>query len=131
MKAIARVLAIAAFCAWLLPAQSGNPVVIHIDAAKAAAHDSPKLYGLMTEEINFSYDGGLYAEWVRNRSFTDDPKDPVHWQLVQPEGTSGTMALDPSQPFSDAIATRLKLTAVAATVGVANEGYWHGEMIAL
>src|ERR1700729_1635017 len=23
---------------------------------------SPTLYGLMTEEINFSYDGGLYAE---------------------------------------------------------------------
>ena len=32
---------------------------------------SPTLYGLMTEEINYSYDGGLYAEMVRNRTFQD------------------------------------------------------------
>jgi hypothetical protein len=62
----------------------------------------------MTEEINFSYDGGLYAELVRNRSFKDDPKDPVHWTPVQPTGASGAIALDPSQPFNDAIATSLR-----------------------
>jgi len=133
MKAITKtfpVFAAAAFCAWLLSgpgglrAQSDNPVVLHIDAAKATAHVSPKLYGLMTEEINFSYDGGLYAELVRNRSFKDDPKDPVHWQLVQPAGATGSIALDPGQPFNDAIATSLKLTATEGTVGVANEGYW-------
>ena len=133
MKAITKtfqVLATAAFCGWLLSSpnglrgQSDNPVILHIDAAKATAHVSPKLYGLMTEEINFSYDGGLYAELVRNRSFKDDPKDPVHWTLVQPAGASGAIALDPSQPFNDAIATSLKLTATAGAVGVANEGYW-------
>ena len=32
---------------------------------------SPTLYGLMTEEINYSYDGGLYAEMVRNRTFQE------------------------------------------------------------
>ena len=26
----------------------------------------------MTEEINYSYDGGLYAELVRNRTFRSD-----------------------------------------------------------
>ena len=26
----------------------------------------------MTEEINHAYDGGLYAELVRNRAFLDD-----------------------------------------------------------
>lgn len=37
----------------------------------------PKLYGLMTEEIKYSYDGGLYAELIRNRTFTEvtRPKD--------------------------------------------------------
>jgi alpha-L-arabinofuranosidase len=127
MQAITRgfpVLATAAFCAWLLHGQSDNPVVIRIDAAKASAQVSPKLYGLMTEEINFSYDGGLYAELIRNRSFKEDPKDPVHWQLVQPSGASGSMALDPSQPLNDAVATSLKLTATSGTVGIANEGFW-------
>ncbi len=86
------------------------------------------LYGLMTEEINFSYDGGLYAELVRNRSFKEDPKEPVHWQLVQEQGGTGTMALDPGQPFNDAIPTSLKLTVTQAggrqRVGIANEGFW-------
>ncbi len=45
-------------------------------------HIDPMFYGLMTEEINFSYDGGLYAELVRNRAFKDDPKEPVHWSLI-------------------------------------------------
>jgi alpha-N-arabinofuranosidase len=82
-------------------------------------------YGLMTEEINFSYDGGLYAELVRNRSFKEDAKEPVHWQLVQEQGGTGAMSLDPSQPLNDAIATSLKLTvAKAGRVGIANEGFW-------
>ncbi len=127
MKATARalpVLAFCAFCAWLLRAQADSPVVIHIDGAKASAHVSPKLYGLMTEEINFSYEGGLYAELVRNRSFKEDAKVPVHWLLVQEGSASGSMALDPSQPLNDAIGTSLKLTANSGAVGVANEGFW-------
>src|SRR5580658_1707342 len=114
MQATARTLlvtATAALGAWLQSAQSGNPVVIHIEAGKATAHVSPKLYGLMTEEINYSYDGGLYAELVRNRSFKEDANEPAHWQVVRPPGASGTIALDPSQPLNAAIATSLKLTA--------------------
>ena len=42
-----------------------------IDLAQPKAKVSPQLYGLMTEEINYSYDGGLYAELVRNRTFQD------------------------------------------------------------
>ena len=29
----------------------------------------PTFYGLMTEEINYSYEGGLYGELIRNRAF--------------------------------------------------------------
>jgi alpha-N-arabinofuranosidase len=111
-----------------LHGQSTGPVVLQIQADQVSAHVSPMLYGLMTEEINYSYDGGLYAELVRNRSFKEDPKEPVHWQLVQEGGGTGTMALDPGQPFNDAIATSLKLTASQAAgkqrVGIANDGFW-------
>ena len=37
---------------------------LQIDAGQVTAHVSPTLYGLMTEEINHSYDGGLYAVTV-------------------------------------------------------------------
>ncbi|MGA2267776.1 MAG: alpha-L-arabinofuranosidase C-terminal domain-containing protein [Bryobacteraceae bacterium] len=119
-----------AFCALLVAAlgQAADPVVLQIKADQVAAHVSPMLYGLMTEEINYSYDGGLYAELVRNRSFKEDPKEPVHWRLVQERGGAGSMSLDPSQPFNDAIPASLKLTVTQATgdqrVGIANEGFW-------
>src|SRR6195256_2953958 len=81
--------------------QGSNPVVLKIQADQVAAHVNPMLYGLMTEEINFSYDGGLYAELVRNRNFKEDAKEPVHWQLVQENGGTGSISLDPGQPFND------------------------------
>jgi alpha-N-arabinofuranosidase len=118
------------FCTLLVAArgQAADAVVLQIKADQVAAHVSPMLYGLMTEEINFSYDGGLYAELVRNRSFKEDAKEPVHWQLVQEQGGTGTMSLDPSQPLNDAISTSLKLTVTQAggkqRVGIANEGFW-------
>ena len=43
--------------------------VLQIDAGKVTGKVSPTLYGLMTEEINFSYEGGIYGELIRNRTF--------------------------------------------------------------
>ena len=57
--------------------------VITLDLAKPGATVSPMLYGLMTEEINHSYDGGLYAELIRNRIFKDNKTTPEGWSLVQ------------------------------------------------
>jgi hypothetical protein len=45
---------------------------LEIQAEQATARVSPMFYGLMTEEINFSYEGGLYGELIRNRSFKAD-----------------------------------------------------------
>ena len=50
-----------------LPAQ--KMTTLRIDPSVAVSTVSPILYGLMTEEINYSYDGGLYPEMVRNRAF--------------------------------------------------------------
>jgi alpha-N-arabinofuranosidase len=101
---------------------------ITIDAASPAGKVSPLLYGLMTEEINHSYDGGLYAELVRNRAFLDDKASPAHWSVVQGDGSVAAMALDPAEPLSQAIATSLRLDVTQASAGhaagIANEGYW-------
>ena len=101
---------------------------IAIDAASPVGKVSPLLYGLMTEEINHSYDGGLYAELVRNRAFLDDKAAPAHWSIVERDGAAAKMALDPSTPLSDAIPTSLRVDVTQASVGheagVANEGYW-------
>ena len=70
------------------------------------------LYGLMTEELNFSYDGGLYAELVRNRVFKDDSNTPVHWSVVQDAGGSAAIALDQRFPVAGiSLTTSLRLDA--------------------
>src|SRR6476469_393622 len=112
--------------ACLLAAQSAPPTpVLKIDAANPGPAVALR-YRMMTEEINFSYDGGLYGELVRNRSFKEDAKDPLHWALVQEGGAAAAMSLDPAQPLNDAVATSLKLTITEAGLkqraGIANEG---------
>jgi alpha-N-arabinofuranosidase len=101
---------------------------IAIDAAAPSGKVSPLFYGLMTEEINHSYDGGLYAELLQNRAFLDDPQAPVHWSVVQSNDSAASIALDGSEPLNTAIGTSLRLEVTKASTshsaGVANEGYW-------
>ena len=99
-----------------------------IDATRSAGKVSPKLYGLMTEEINHSYDGGLYAELIQNRAFLDDAKSPVNWSVVKDNASAASIALDTANPVNANLPTSLRLTVTQATkdhaAGVANSGYW-------
>jgi alpha-L-arabinofuranosidase len=99
-----------------------------IDAAHPAGKVSPTLYGLMTEEISHSYDGGLYAELIRNRAFLDDAAEPAHWSVTSSEGSGATIGLDTANPLNDKLTNSLRLTVTQAAkghpAGVANEGYW-------
>ncbi len=98
--------------------------VLKIDAGKVIGEVSPRLYGLMTEEINFSYEGGLYAELIRNRTFKSNLRHPDFWNAVG----EATMTIDTNQPLNSALNVSLKLDASqasdAAPVGIANGGYW-------
>jgi len=119
-----------------LPAQTTNsetanstsnaPVaipVLQIKADQIAAQVSPMLYGLMTEEINFSYEGGLYGELVRNRTFKANPTNAVYWSAM-----NGSISLDTNQPLNSALNVSLKLDTGKASenspAGIANGGYW-------
>src|SRR5580765_3445478 len=99
-----------------------------IDATHSVGKVSSKLYGLMTEEINHSYDGGLYAELIRNRAFLDDANSPAHWSVVAGNGAETTIALDTANPFNDNLTASLRLTVTKASIkqpaGVADSGYW-------
>lgn len=112
-------------------ARAQDSLVVHLD--RPTVHISPMLYGLMTEEINRSYDGGLYAELIRNRSFLDSDKAPVSWMPVGPSSTGSSadavqLTLDHADGPSPAQPVSLKLQVASATAaapaGVANEGYW-------
>ena len=112
--------------------------VITLDLTKQGASVSPMLYGLMTEEINHSYDGGLYAELIRNRIFKDNKNTPEGWSLVQDDPAAKASikliaATEENIPrderrlaINGALSTCLRLTVeqAAGRVGIANEGYW-------
>ena len=61
--------------------RAAGPAVT-IDTASPLGKVSPLFYGLMTEEINFSYDGGLYAELIRDRAIGPGRRPLFYWTHV-------------------------------------------------
>ncbi len=128
--------------------QTNAPVpVIQVQADKVTAKMPPTFYGLMTEEINYSYEGGLYGELIRNCTFKEDAIQPnikantydpaKYYPASYPAGRAprfwssvggATLVLDASTPLNDALNVSLKLDAATASktspAGVANGGYW-------
>ena len=78
----------------------------------------------MTEEINYSYEGGLYGELIRNRTFKANPAKAIFWDAIG----GAVISLDTNQPLNAALNVSLKLDASMATkkspAGIANGGYW-------
>ena len=124
---------------FVIPDINAQTTKLTLDLTKPGANVSPMLYGLMTEEINHSYDGGLYAELIRNRIFKDNPTKSEAWSLVQEDTNTSkaSMKLIAATPdnvpfderrhaISGALQTCLRLTVEKAggRVGIANEGYW-------
>jgi alpha-L-arabinofuranosidase len=114
-------------------ASSASPATLEIDLGAPGPVIPASFYGLMTEEINYSYDGGLYAELVRNRTFQDapaghtarDPRPalgwmPPHWSVVG----AAQAATNDIAPVNDALPVNLRLTLAGGTGGIANDGYW-------
>jgi len=105
--------------------QAQQPTLtLHLDQNSPAV--SPGLYGLMTEEINFSYEGGLYGELIRNRSFKDSSHIPAFWSLVHDNGSNDSMRLEKTGGISEAlpISLRLDVHNGDGRSGIANEGFW-------
>jgi len=82
----------------------------------------------MTEEINHSYDGGLYAEMIQNRAFHSDWEGEPPWDLVRRGNSVAEKHLDTSTGPSEALHYSMKLTVSAASqgneAGLTNPGFW-------
>ncbi len=108
--------------------QSPATLTLAIHAHEAKAKVSPMLYGLMTEEINFSYDGGLYGELVRNRTFQDHASRAEHWFVHEGWGVDASIKLDRTTGPSEALSLSVQLVVKAASAkgmaGLENEGFW-------
>lgn len=107
---------------------------------KAETEVSPMLYGLMTEEINYAYEGGLYTQLIANPSFADmfnprggqrggrntnQPRStvrPDRWQLT--DSIKVRVRQDRQGGINDANPTSLIVNCEQAGLGIISEGYW-------
>jgi alpha-L-arabinofuranosidase len=105
-------------------ARADMPATLDVEVSKPGVTIPPSFFGLMTEEINHSYDGGLYAELIQNRTFQDPGRNadgvPIHWSVVG----SGKVSADPADPVNAALPISLRLNLAGGEAGVANDGYW-------
>jgi alpha-N-arabinofuranosidase len=109
----------------VMPAQSPSLV---IQADHSTAKVNPMFYGLMTEEINFSYDGGLYAELIRDRTVGPGRRPLFYWTHVAKGASMVDVTVDDHTGPSTALARSIKMTvseaSESAPAGIQNGGYW-------
>src|SRR5206468_3352443 len=78
--------------------------------------------------INFSYDGGLYPELVRDRTLGSDWQALAHWTMVSYGNSAVDISVEPHNGPSAAIERSLKVqvktASESAPAGVQNDGYW-------
>ena len=109
-------------------AQNAKNTIISINANEKVGDITPQFYGLMTEEINYSYDGGLYGELIRNRAFKDKVKEAEHWSLIKEGNSDGQISLDSIAQKGTALDRNLRLDITSSDskgrIGIANDGFW-------
>ena len=136
MKRLLLIIAALSTNALMLQAQQ---LTLRLD--KAETEVSPMLYGLMTEEINYSYEGGLYTQLVPNPSFADmfNPRGgrrggrpnpnaprltvrPDRWQLT--DTLKVRVRQNRQGGINDANSTSLVVNFEQPGLGIVSEGYW-------
>lgn len=137
MKRKTFLLALALLGCTLVHAQEKSPkLVLQMD--KPGVTVSPTLYGLMTEEINYSYEGGLYAQLIRNPSFKDEvrgrghqgwqpffaPGNPAYWSLC--DSLASDMMIDRNEGINSAnnVSLCLNVKESDKATGIINDGFW-------
>jgi alpha-N-arabinofuranosidase len=104
------------------------PANLTIHADQPVANVSPTLYGLMTEEINHSYEGGLYSELIQNGTFRSDWSGILNWYLIQGGSSVAKMSEDRTTGLSADLPYSLHLQVDGASpkspAGILNGGFW-------
>src|ERR1039458_94476 len=88
---------------------------LNIQVDHPTAKVSPTLYGLMTEEINYSYDGGIYGELVRDRTLGREWDALRLWPMVARGDSIVNVSADDSSGPSQALTRSLRVTVSKAS----------------
>ncbi|KAL2826111.1 glycoside hydrolase superfamily [Aspergillus cavernicola] len=101
----------------LLSGACGINLSVSSDGGNAS---SPLLYGFMFEDINYSGDGGIYGQLLKNNGLQSE------LNAFAAVG-SGTIAVDTENPLTSTIPQSLRIDVAedaSGVVGFSNSGYW-------
>lgn len=90
---------------------------------------SPDLFGIFFEDINYSADGGLYAEMVQNRSFEYNSIEKKEWHAltgwteVKEQSGEGRVSLRTGFPLHPHNPHFVSLVVQKGQVGLRNDGF--------
>jgi len=94
---------------------------IIVKADKILTDINPEMWGIFFEDINFSADGGIYAELIKNRSFEfNDPM--MGWAEVKENGAHGKTLIINDGNETNSRFMRIKLNS-EGRYGIKNEGF--------
>lgn len=111
------------------PTNQSPLLTLDIDADKKGVDISPDMIGLFFEDINYSFDGGIYPEKVNNRSFeffnvNKIDEDDIHTKKWTPIGEATFEAAnEPGFGMNDNNTYYLVLDIVNPGDGISNEGF--------
>lgn len=102
-------------------AQKPQNLVVQVN--KPVTEVKPTMWGIFFEDINFSADGGLYAELVKNRSF-EFSAPLMGWKEVKKGGT-GKILINNHAKLNQANPrfARITVDAENGSYGLENEGF--------
>lgn len=119
-----------AFCSLPLSAagEGAADSVYRVDLGSTGVEIHPHLYGIFLEDINFSVDGGLYAELIQNRSFEFFPmptnnNNPGSYTYSWSLRGGATMTVLTKGAMNDKNTHYVRVTAEKAGDGIVNTGY--------
>ena len=92
------------FIAFSIIVSAQNKAAKNTESKKQISTD---LFGLFFEDINYSADGGLYAELIQNRSFEYSPTDRREWnsfsswEYITPGYSYGSIGIATNSPLHE------------------------------
>lgn len=116
----------------LSAATTAGAQTLTLKLSEARKDVSPMLYGLMTEEINYAYEGGLYDQLVRDPQMKEVERPrrfgpgfrvrPRHWSLTDTLNAELTLRQnDAPVPYKN---NSLLVETRKEGIGLVNPGFW-------
>jgi alpha-L-arabinofuranosidase len=99
---------------------------VRVDLSDAGKKVSPNQFGIFFEEINHAGEGGLYADLVRNGSFTEAPTLDA-WAAVRAGTANVNIFFEDENPLNAVKPRSVRIEVSSPNgerAGLSNEGYW-------